>query len=121
MLEDWKKVQLGICAEHDLTPVAVRADERLGIARNVRSGQLPINGVRYRPEDGMCGWYIWAGEKTDDDDFFDALHVAHLEDWCPIAMPFLQLPPGWCFSTDGAEASLWFEPEVERTSDTPRD
>ena len=117
MLKDWDEVQREVCADHDLQPVRVHEDEKVGIARNVRTGLLPINGVRYPPENGTCGWYIWAGEQSDDPDFFVPLHVAHLENWCEAAMPFLQLPPGWCFSTDGKHASLWFQAEVAATRD----
>jgi hypothetical protein len=72
MLEDWNELQLEMCSDAGVKPVALRADEKVGIARNVRSGLLPINGVRHLPENGTCGWYIWAGEMSDDPDFFRA-------------------------------------------------
>lgn len=120
MLEDWNELQLEMCSDAGVKPVAVRADEKVGIARNVRSGLLPINGVRHLPENGTCGWYIWAGEMSDDPDFFVPLHVAHLEEWCEAAMPFLQFPPGWCFTTDGKRSNTWFQPTVDLTPRPPR-
>jgi len=35
---------------------------KVGIARNVTSGLMPINGLRHPPEGDTTGWYIWAGE-----------------------------------------------------------
>src|ERR1700685_2596790 len=79
------------------------ASEKVGIALNVKEGLKPLNGLRHPPEKGTCGWYIWAGEiLSQDPDFFVPLHISHLIDWCPQALKFLGLPPGWRFLTDGA-------------------
>jgi hypothetical protein len=112
MLEDWKDRQLALCTLHNAEPVAVHEDEKLGIARNVRSGLLPICGERHLPEHGTCGWYIWAGEPSDDPNFFDPVHIAHLEDWCERVMPFLLLPPGWRFIIFDDHYNAWFDPHV---------
>jgi len=114
VVEKWRSDQLRVCAESGVAPVAVRDDEKLGIASNVRTGLLPINGVRNRPQGGTCGWYIWAGEEqSTDPDFFQPLHVAHLEDWCKLALPFLLLPPGWRFLVTGEHVDVWFDPQVD--------
>jgi hypothetical protein len=42
-----------------------------------------VHGLRHRPEGDTCGWYIWRGELTDDPEFFNASHVAHLRDNVP--------------------------------------
>lgn len=68
---------------------------------NLRSGLLPLNGVRHPPEGDTTGWHIWAGEEFPEDaDFFVPLHVIHLKDWRPGVLKFLGLPPGWRFLTD---------------------
>ena len=113
MLKDWLERQLALCAAHSASPVAIHAEQKLGIARNVRSGLLPICGVRHLPEHGTCGWYIWAGEPSDDPDFFVPVHVSHLENWCERAMPFLLLPPGWRFIVTDESYDVWHDPEVD--------
>lgn len=114
MPEDWTRRQLEICSTYGATPVCVHSDEKVGIARNVRSGLLPINGVRVLPERGTCGWYIWAGpEMSEAADFFVPLHVAHLPQWCERTMPFLQLPPGWRFLVADDYVDVWFDPAVD--------
>jgi hypothetical protein len=58
----------------------------------------------------VCGWYLWAGAGwSDDPDFFQPLCVEHLVDRCPLAVPFLGLPPGWRFLTDGTYLDVWFD------------
>ena len=113
MLEEWKERQLAVCEEHHVSPLEVRPEQKVGVARNLRSGLLPINGVRHLPEHGTCGWYIWAGEMSDDPDFFVPVHVAHLPDWCLAAMPFLLLPTGWRFLLADDYADIWFDPNVD--------
>ncbi len=41
------------------------------------------------------------------DDAFSPLHVTHLPEYCPDAIRFLGLPPGWRFMTDGDYVDVW--------------
>jgi hypothetical protein len=74
----------------------------VGIAKNVREGMMPINGLRHHEEGDTTGWYIWAGGEIPQDDpgFFVALHVEHLTEWYPEIFKYLGLPPGWRFLID---------------------
>ena len=76
--------QTTLCVQHGASPNPVQADQRLGIARTVREGIVPVHGMRMRPGRGTTGWYIWAGDCSDDPDFFVAIHVRHLPEWCPL-------------------------------------
>lgn len=87
---------------------------KLGIAANVRSGRMPINGLRHPPSGDTSGWYIWAGEEPSNlADFFQPLHIAHIDEWCPGLKKFLGLAPGWRFMTDleGFE-DVWEDPSL---------
>jgi hypothetical protein len=54
-----------------------------------------------------------AGETlSEDDDFFVPLHVTHLEEWCPGAVRFLGLPPGWRFLSAPGQEEVWFDPAL---------
>jgi hypothetical protein len=98
MSPDILEQQKAICARFGVQPVPAPTDLKVAIALNVKEGLEPLNGIRQNPEGDTSGWYIWAGEvQSDDPDFFVPLHIAHLDSWCPRAMPYLQLPPGWGF------------------------
>jgi hypothetical protein len=49
------------CARLRLDYLPCEPNLKIGIARNVREGVLPIHGVRHKPEGDTTGWYIWAG------------------------------------------------------------
>ena len=90
--------QRSVCKRIGVHPVPAFTDLKVGIARNVRDGVQPLNGLRHQPEGDTTGWYIWAGENlSDDPDFFVPLHVSHLAEWCPEVEKYLALPPGWRF------------------------
>lgn len=97
-----------VCARFGVKAFPVRADSKVGIARNVRDGVYPVNGLRHPPSVDTSGWYIWAGDvMSHDPDFFVPLHVEHLRDWCPQAVPYLQLPPGWRFLLAPGTEDVW--------------
>ena len=103
-------MQLDVCAKYRVAPVEVSPSEKLGVAENVKTGLLPINGMRIEPGKDTCGWYIWAGkELSQAADFFLPLHAAHLGGWCQEAIPFLLLPPGWRFLIADNHIDVWFD------------
>ncbi len=106
--------QRRICQRYGAQFAPCDATSKLGIARNVRDGLQPLNGMRVAPENDTCGWYIWAGEThSDDPDFFEPLHVEHVADWCPEVVPYLGLPPGWRFLIAPGHTDVWFDPDLE--------
>ena len=107
-------LQREICRKHNASYVPPGNNLKVGIAENVMEHVYPINGLRVPPEGGTAGWYIWAGEgePSTDPDFFKPLHVAHLEDWCPEAIPYLGLPPGWRFLLAPGYHDVWFDPRL---------
>jgi hypothetical protein len=100
--------QIEICAKYGTELVASPPHLKVGIARKVKDGLLPLNGLRLRPQEGTTGWFIWAGEVfSQDPNFFLPLHVCHLQDWCPQIIRFLGLPPGWRFLAAGDYEDVW--------------
>jgi hypothetical protein len=105
--------QRDLCTQQGVDFVATPPHMKVGIARNVREGILPINGLRHPPVGDTTGWYIWAGEElSDDPNFFVPLHVEHLAEWCPVALRFLGLPPGWRFLVAGEYEDVWQDPSL---------
>ena len=89
-------------------------DEKVGIALG-SLGNVPLHAVRLHPENGTCGWYIYGGEYSDDVDFYQPLHVAHLGDHCPSILPYLALPPGWRVLLAPGYEDVWFDGELLKT------
>ena len=101
-----------ICARHGSEYVPVELAQKVGIALDsLRT--LPLNALRHSPEGGTCGWYIWGGETmSQDPDFFQPLHVAHLSDYCPDLIPFLALSPGWRVLLAPGQTEVWFDRDI---------
>jgi len=107
-MREEREAQEATCKKYGAKYVAAPGELKVGIARNVRDGILPINGLRHPPTADTTGWYIWAGgEPSAEPEFFVPLHVAHLKDWCPDVLRFLGLPPGWRFLVAGEHEDAW--------------
>ncbi|MDF1598062.1 MAG: hypothetical protein P1T08_18475 [Acidimicrobiia bacterium] len=101
--------QLEVCRRFAADPETPAAGTKLGVAANVRSETVPLHGLRHPPEGDTNGWYLWRGEYSDDPDFFVPLHVEHVGEWAPEAIPYLALPPGWRFLTAPGHEDIWFD------------
>ncbi len=102
--------QLVVCRKYGASHYPAPANLKVGIAENVKRGLQPLNGLRHPPAADTTGWYLWAGEELSTaPDFFLPLHVAHLESWCPEAIPYLGLPPGWRFLLAPGYEDVWYD------------
>lgn len=110
--ENIRKQQQEMCDKYNAECTNLLPEQTVGISRNINTGAMPIYGIRHLPVGETSGWYLWAGEKTDEPDFFLSLHIEHLSEYCPLALKFLGLPPGFGFITDSeGYEDVWFEPE----------
>jgi hypothetical protein len=113
--EKWRVQQTKVCARFGTDRVAPALDLNSGVSENIingaffKTGTWPLHGCRYLATPTTTGWYLWAGEWSDADDFFKPVHTAHLEDWCPDAVPYLGLPPGWRFLIAPGYEDVWFD------------
>jgi hypothetical protein len=102
-----REKQQGVCVRFGAEFEPPGAMEKLGIALQTLN-LLPLNGLRISPENGTCGWYIWGGEEQSEAaDFFQPLHVHHLEERCPDGIPYLGLPPGFRFLIAPDYEDVW--------------
>jgi hypothetical protein len=111
-MDDAAERQRTICRENsaDFSPPSPAS--RVGIALQTL-GLHPLNGLRIPEHGSVCGWYIWGGEATSEDsDFYQPMCVEHLADRCPLALPYLALPAGWRFLTDGEYVDVWYDVEL---------
>lgn len=99
-----------IAARFGVRPQPPLPGEKVGVSRSVRDGAWPLNGMRHSPAGDTCGWYIWAGEELSSaHDFFVPIHAEHLPEWCPAAVPYLALGPGWRFLLAPDYEDVWFD------------
>jgi hypothetical protein len=103
-----KTQQLSICQKYGAAFCESPGFLKVGISKNVKEGVRPINGLRHPLEGDTSGWYIWGGEEySDDPDFFIPLHIEHLNEWCPMILKYLGLPPGWRFLVTENYEDAW--------------
>jgi len=92
------EVQNQLCAKYQLAPVA--SEDMVAVAL-ATVGRMPIHGTRLVLEDGEnVSWFIYCGEHTQAEDFYQPLHISHLPDYLPLVLPYLRLPPGANFIID---------------------
>ena len=91
-------------------------DDGLGLAMDTIR-QSPLNGMRYLPQEGGSGWYLWGGDTFSyAADFFTPIQVRDVEDYIPNIAPFLALPPGFRFETDfKGRQKVWFDGSLLET------
>jgi len=105
------------CRRHAVVPDAPSPGDKLGIALSTLH-LPPLNGLRHPRESGTCGWFIWGGSQiSDEPDFFEPLHVSHLPQICPRALPFLALPAGWRFLAADGQLDVWHDESLKHTGE----
>ena len=101
------------CVTHGADFLAAPDDLKVGLSRGAAAGSYPLNGLRHRPEPGTSGWFIWAGEAfSQDPDFFQPIHIAHLHSRLPEVIPYLGLAPGWRFLIAPGHIDVWLDPSL---------
>ncbi|MHA7580724.1 immunity protein Imm33 domain-containing protein [Paenibacillus vandeheii] len=105
--------QIQMCQKYNADYVPSELHHKIGIAWNVKEKKLePIHGMRIQPEGDTTGWYIWAEEYSEADDFFVPLHVTHIDDWDPKIKKYLGLASGWRFVIAEDYEDVWFDEQL---------
>jgi hypothetical protein len=81
-------------------------EAKVGIALQTL-GRWPLNALRQPAVGDTCGWYLWAGDISEDPAFFQPLHVKHLEVRCPAIVPYLALTAGWRVQLAPGHEDVW--------------
>jgi hypothetical protein len=101
--------QIAVCERFGTDIQPSQSHSKLGIALATLT-TLPLNGLRHPPEGSTNGWYIWGGaELSDDHDFFQPVHIEHLDEILPSIIPYLGLPAGWRFQIAPGHEDVWFD------------
>ncbi|MBV8255083.1 MAG: hypothetical protein JO154_20950 [Chitinophaga sp.] len=105
--------QQELCRKYGAPYFETSIDKLLGIATETFAKPMkwPINGLRHPIEsENSSNWYIWAGEDfKETDDFFQPMHIYHLNKVYPKILDYLGLPPGWRFLFDDTYEDVWYD------------
>jgi len=113
MNENIETVQRVLCSRLGFDFYGCDLNHKVGVSLNIKDRVRPLNGMRIKPELGTCGWYIWAGEVLSSaSDFFVPLHVSHVENWEPLLLPYLGLPPGSRFLITEQYEDVWYDAKL---------
>lgn len=94
---DWlERQQQSVCNQFGSEFVPAKMEQKLGIALPL-SSDGPVHGLRHPPEGDTTGWYIWTGELSDRENFFQALHCHHLASQTPDFFPLSRPRTGLAF------------------------
>jgi len=107
-IECQKEICLKYGAEFSPAPFG----KLIGVAlESFNSSEILVNGLRHPDENkNVINWYIWNGEYSLADDFFQSIHIHHLLKMCPKAINYLGLSQGWRFLFDGnGYEDVWFD------------
>lgn len=97
-----------LCNKLGIAHTPVDPYQILGLSANTTL--IPINGLRHPSEQSSAGWYIWSGEYSVANDFFQPVHAYHLLSTKPGVIKYLGLPTGFRFLIDdeGYE-DIWYD------------
>ena len=108
VLNDQKR----ICKNNNIVYSQIDLEKKIGISQNFfNESILPIHGLRHYETNSSLGWFLWRGEYSEDDDFFESYHAAHIIEQLDDAASYLALPPGWRFLINPQEhyEDVWFD------------
>ena len=101
--------QSALCDRFDVQYQPSEAHLKVGIALATLA-QQPLNALRHPPVADTTGWYIWGGGEIPlEDDFFQPVHVSHLDELLPEIVPYLGLPAGWRVQVAPGHEDVWFD------------
>jgi hypothetical protein len=101
--------QQSLCKRYSARFMPVNEILKVGISEGALRGDFPLHGLRHPPESGTTGWFIWSGDYSGHEDFFQPLLAYHLACDCPAALPYLGLSPGWRFLVGPEYEDVWFD------------
>ncbi len=112
--QNWKSFleeQKQICLRYDSLFVPINESLMVGISADLNSD--PLNGLRHKSENGTTGWFIWAGEYSESEDFFKPLCAEHLIKIKPEIIKYLGLDVGFRFLVGKNNyEDVWFDKNV---------
>ncbi len=100
--------QKEVCATYNSQWKPINKKLRVGFSANLDKD--PINGLRHPNEKGTTGWFIWTGDYSERDDFFQPICAEHLLQLRPDIIKYLGLDIGYRFLIDkNGYEDIWYD------------
>lgn len=104
--------QKEICAAHSSLWRPINKKLRVGVSANL--DEDPINGLRHPSEKGTTGWFIWTGDYSESEDFFQPMCAEHLLQLRPDIIKYLGLDIGYRFLADkNGYEDIWYDEKLK--------
>ena len=104
--------QKEICATHNSQWKPINKKLRVGASANLDKD--PINGLRHLNEKGTTCWFIWTGDYSESDDFFQPMCAEHLLQIRPDIIKYLGLEVGYRFLADkNGYEDIWYDEKLK--------
>ncbi|MCP9764141.1 immunity protein Imm33 domain-containing protein [Lacihabitans soyangensis] len=104
--------QKEICKNNNSIWKPINKKLRVGVSINLDKD--PINGLRHPAEKGTTGWFIWTGDYSEADDFFQPMCAEHLLQQRPEIIKYLGLDIGFRFLADAkGYEDIWYDEKLK--------
>jgi hypothetical protein len=104
--------QKKICAAHNSKWIPINKKLRLGASASLDKD--PINGLRHPSEKGTTGWFVWTGDYSEREDFFQPMFAEHLLQTRPDIIRYLALDVGFRFLIDkNGHEDIWYDEKLK--------
>tara|TARA_B100000965_G_scaffold404435_1_gene435176 strand:+ start:4555 stop:5163 length:609 start_codon:yes stop_codon:yes gene_type:complete len=104
--------QKAICEKYDSKWNPIDKKLKIGIGSDLNAD--PIHGLRHPKEKGTTGWYIWTGEYSESDDFFQPMCAEHLLQIRPELIKYFGLEVGYRFLIDkNGYEDVWYDEKLK--------
>lgn len=103
--------QKNICEKYGSNWKPINKKLNIGVSENLDLKIL--NGLRHRTKKGEVCWFIWSGEYSEDDNFFQPICAEHLMQKKPKLIDYLGLDEGFRFQiTEDGYEDVWFDEKL---------
>ena len=100
--------QRSICDKYNSRWIPANKHLKVGISTDLHLD--PINGLRHPADPSTTGWFIWTGEFSQRNDFFQPLCAEHLLQTRPGIIKYLALDVGFRFLvTESGYEDVWYD------------
>lgn len=103
--------QKEICKKYGSNWNPINKTLNIGISENLDLETL--NGLRHKTKKGEVCWFIWSGEYSEDDNFFQPICAELLLQRKPKLIDYLGLDEGFRFLiTENGYEDVWFDEKL---------
>ncbi len=111
---DWNfhiEKQKEVCEKYNSKWKPISRNLKIGISKNL--DLEPLNGLRHKTKKGEACWFVWSGEYSENEDFFESICAEHLLQKKPKIIDYLGLDEGFRFLiTENGYEDVWFDEKL---------